>query len=152
MYIFVLCMLSILDNKSSFKVNSVPSCLPFNLWMGCGWTGPWWCRSRRRPPLKQFIWNRNHEEDEEGYNSRYQTKPLMRKTKAFGENTAAGSTLWLCAQWCVRWSDKSHTQTTQLMLIIHVDNSCLSGRQIDPWSFSLSVLSVCLCVINHLRH
>ena len=32
-----------------------------------------------------------------------------------------------------------HTQTTQLMLIIHVDNSCLAGRRIDPRSFSLSV-------------
>ncbi len=153
--IFVLCILSILKNKSSFRVNNAPSCLPFSLWARCGeveWT-------ELVPPPPDSVWNSLSEigtvrkmRKAPDYNSRCQTKPLMRKTKAFGENTAAGSALWLCAQWCVQWSDKSHTRTAHLMLIIRGDNSCLSGRQIDPWSFSLSALSVCLCLINHLSH
>lgn len=76
-----------------------------------------------------------------------QTKPLMKKTKLL-ERTLDP------AQHCDYVPYEAYSDPinlTQPTLIIHVDNSCLSGCGIYLWSISVSAvsISVCLCCIVH---
>lgn len=148
---YTMCILNIWSTNFPFEWIKIPFILHSQFVNGMGWSGQNWSlviqvKWRNRPP--DCVWNslsgieatRKMRKAADCI-SWCQTKPLMRKTKAFGKNTAVGSALWLCARWCDQWSDKTHTQTSQLILIIHVDNSCLSGCHIDPRRFSLSALS-----------